>query len=105
MPMKTILLTMILAITSCNTERKFRDTLTAKGCNIDSIKIQSDRAFKKMDKRRKIPAGYFKTEIYENDSLIIIQRMLANGNIRNTGGIDVQISKATCKVTKVYVFQ
>jgi hypothetical protein len=92
-------------MTSCNTDRKFRDALTAKGCNMNSIRAQSELAFRKMDKRMKIPAGYFTTDIIENDSLILIQRTLTNGDIRNKGGMDVVISKATCKVTKLLVYQ
>ena len=100
-----LFLYVLLEMTSCNTARNFKDALTAKGCDIKSLKEQSDLVFKKMEKKRHIPDGYFKTEIIENDSLILIQRTLTNGNIRNTGGVDVLISKATCKVIKVYVFQ
>ncbi|SFD61075.1 hypothetical protein SAMN05518672_102608 [Chitinophaga sp. CF118] len=106
--MKTVLLVFIctsLAIKFCNADQNLDNALTAKGCNIDSVRKQSELVFKKLDKKRKVPDGYFKTEIFENDSLIQILRIATNGNIRNTGGAYVAISKATCKVTKFEIFQ
>lgn len=94
-----------LIFISCGSQRRFNKTLTAKGCNIDSVRMQSEQAFKKADKKRRIPAGVFKTIISENDTAIYLQRVRSDGDIRNWGGMNIRISKQTCTVTFLEVIQ
>lgn len=95
----------LLLLISCGPSRHFGDTFTSKGCNIDSVRKQSEIAFAKLDKKRKTTKGFFKTQVYENDTSIFILRTHADGNIRNGGGMSFEISKKTCKIIDGYVFQ
>lgn len=94
-----------LLLISCNSSRHFEDTFTSKGCNIDSVKKQSKIAFEKLDKRRKTPEGFFTLQVYENDTSIFILRLRTDGNIRNGGGMSLEISKRTCTIVNGEWFQ
>lgn len=95
----------VFLLMACTSSRHFENTFTSKGCNIDSVRKQSEIAFAKLDKKRKTPKGYFKTQVYENDTSIFVLRSHADGNIRNGGGMFFEISKRTCKIIDGYLFQ
>lgn len=107
--MKNLLFLLIcftfLLLVSCSSSRHFEDTFTSKGCNIDSVRRQSEIAFKKLDKKRKTPEGLYKTLVYENDTSIFVLRLLTDGNIRNGGGMSFEISKRTCTIVNGQLFQ
>ncbi|RFM30904.1 hypothetical protein DXN04_05915 [Chitinophaga silvisoli] len=107
--MKNLLLLLIcftfLLLLSCSSSRHFEDRFISKGCNIDSVRKQSEIAFKKLDKKRKTPAGLYKTQVYENDTSIFVLRLLSDGNIRNGGGMIFEISKRTCTIVDSQLFQ
>lgn len=94
-----------LLLVSFSSSLHFEDTFTSKGCNIDPVRKQSEIAFEKLDKKRKTPEVFYKTQVYENDTSIFVLRLRTDGNIRNGGGMSIEISKRTCTIVNGQMFQ
>lgn len=103
--MKVLLSLFALCLVSCSPRLNPQQTLTAKGCNLDAVKQQSELYFTWADKKMKFPKGMFKTYYFETDTAILIEHMRADGDIRNWGGTYVVISKKTCTITSLQHFQ
>jgi hypothetical protein len=76
-----------------------------KGCNVDSIKKYSEIYFQQSEKKLREPKGLYKTVVYEQDSLIVIERFPTEVSTSVRGGNIFKILKRNCTVVDVLSYQ
>ncbi len=106
--MKAIFLSLLLCslfMASCAVFRAQTSypPFTARGCHLDSIRVQSAGIFNEMIRKSRDPRVFI-TSVYERDSVIRVEWIPEN-DTRAGGAIIVNISKKNCNVMDMVVFQ
>jgi len=101
------LLGCIYCIASCSVLKRNEPlSYTARGCQLDSLKKQSALIFERIAKRRHYPKEQsFIHQVYEKDSVIVVQWFPVDKNNTWGNGMLVTISKKDCRVLSEYWFQ